>query len=155
MNVVGVKEKARELFMEFPDSVVVAIEADNTKEEETFTFTVINEKTRYALEVYKHEKGNPAKCLQGAQFAVTNSLGFTKVITTGADGIARLDNILYDDYTIREIKEAIAPIVTTFYCPLTAQVHDDEYGDMKKHKVYKYGKIEVTVYRAGNGDDEE
>lgn len=32
--------------------------------------------------------------------------------------------------TIREIKEAIAPIVTTFYCPLTAQVHDDEYGDM-------------------------
>lgn len=35
---------------------------------------------------------------------------------------------LYD--TIREIKEAIAPIVSTFYCPLTGQLHDDEYGEM-------------------------
>ena len=35
---------------------------------------------------------------------------------------------LYD--TLREIKEAVAPIVTTFYCPLTGQLHDDEYGDM-------------------------
>lgn len=32
--------------------------------------------------------------------------------------------------TIREIKEAIAPIVTTFYCPLSARIHDREYGDM-------------------------
>ncbi len=31
----------------------------------------------------------------------------------------------------------------------------DEYGKMKKHKVYKYGKIEVTVYRAENGDEED
>lgn len=35
---------------------------------------------------------------------------------------------LYD--TIREIKESIAPIITTFYCPLTGQLHDDEYGDI-------------------------
>lgn len=31
--------------------------------------------------------------------------------------------------TLREIKEANAPIVTTFYCPLTAQVYDDGYGE--------------------------
>ena len=31
---------------------------------------------------------------------------------------------------LRELKESIAPIVTTFYCPLTAQIHDDEYGEM-------------------------
>ena len=35
---------------------------------------------------------------------------------------------LYD--TLREIKESVAPIVTTFFCPLTGQLHDDEYGDM-------------------------
>lgn len=35
---------------------------------------------------------------------------------------------LYD--TIREMKEAIAPVVTTFYCPLTAEVYDSEYGEM-------------------------
>lgn len=34
---------------------------------------------------------------------------------------------LYD--TLREIKESIAPIVTTFYCPLTAEVYDEEYGE--------------------------
>ena len=77
---------------------------EDTGEEETFTFTVVNAKSKYALEVYKHEKGNPNKGLKGAEFAVTNSLGFTKVITTGADGIARLDDIVYDDYTIREVK---------------------------------------------------
>lgn len=31
----------------------------------------------------------------------------------------------------------------------------EEYGNLKKHKVYKYGKIEVTVYRSGNGDEED
>lgn len=31
----------------------------------------------------------------------------------------------------------------------------EEYGKMHRHKTYKYGKIEVTVYRAANGDDEE
>ena len=104
---------------------------EDTKEEETFTFTVINEKTRYALEVYKHEKGNPAKGLQGAQFAVTNSLGFTKVITTGADGIARLDNILYDDYTIREIK---AP--AGYY--LTDQTYTVKRTDLEHGTVLRY-----------------
>lgn len=32
--------------------------------------------------------------------------------------------------TIKEIKEALGPIVTTFYCPLSAKIHDREYGDM-------------------------
>jgi len=32
--------------------------------------------------------------------------------------------------TIKEIKEALGPIVTTFYCPLSARIYDREYGDM-------------------------
>ena len=35
---------------------------------------------------------------------------------------------LYDLLT--ELKEANAPIVTTFYCPLTGQIHDEEDGGM-------------------------
>ena len=35
---------------------------------------------------------------------------------------------LYDLLT--ELKEAEAPIVTTFYCPLTGQIHDEEDGGM-------------------------
>ena len=31
----------------------------------------------------------------------------------------------------------------------------ESFGDMFKHKTYKYGKIEVTVYRHGNGEDDE
>lgn len=31
---------------------------------------------------------------------------------------------------LTELKHANAPIVTTFYCPLTAQLHDNEYGEM-------------------------
>lgn len=34
--------------------------------------------------------------------------------------------------TIRELKEGIAPIVTTFYCPLKAEVVDEEYGDLNE-----------------------
>lgn len=75
-----------------------------TDEEKQFTYTVVNEKSKYALVIYKHEKGSADKGLRGAEFAVTNSLGFTRVITSGADGIARLDDLVYDDYTIREVK---------------------------------------------------
>lgn len=32
--------------------------------------------------------------------------------------------------TIQELKESIAPVVTTFYCPLTAKILDKEYGDL-------------------------
>lgn len=38
--------------------------------------------------------------------------------------------------TIQELKEGIAPVVTTFYCPLTAQIQDEEYGDL--HEVGDY-----------------
>ncbi len=31
---------------------------------------------------------------------------------------------------LTELKQANAPIVTTFYCPLSAQLHDNEYGEM-------------------------
>lgn len=32
--------------------------------------------------------------------------------------------------TIQELKESIAPVVTTFYCPLSARILDNEYGDL-------------------------
>lgn len=58
--------------------------------------------------------------------------------------------------TIREIKEAIAPIVTTFYCPLKAQVHDDEYGDMNDVGDYEIRaaqyEIEEALEREQNPD---
>lgn len=58
--------------------------------------------------------------------------------------------------TIRDIKEAIAPIVTTFYCPLTAQVHDDEYGDMNDVGDYEIRaaqyEIEEALEREQNPD---
>lgn len=50
--------------------------------------------------------------------------------------------------TIREIKEAIAPIVTTFYCPLTAQVHDDEYGDMNDVGDYEIRAAQYEIEEA-------
>lgn len=63
-------------------------------------------------------------------------------------------NYLYN--TIREIKEAIAHIVTTFYCPLTAQVHDDEYGDMNDVGDYEIRaaqyEIEEALEREQNPD---
>ena len=34
--------------------------------------------------------------------------------------------------TLRELKEANAPIVTTFYCPLSGQLNDGEYDDMSE-----------------------
>ena len=34
--------------------------------------------------------------------------------------------------TVRELKEANAPIITTFYCPLTGQLNDGEYDDMSE-----------------------
>lgn len=68
----------------------------------------------------------------------------------------QLDNKegLYD--TIREIKESLAPIVTTFYCPLSAQLHDDEYGDMNDvgndyMRQYMY-EIEEAVKRDQSPD---
>ena len=60
--------------------------------------------------------------------------------------------------TIKEIKEIIAPIVTTFYCPLTAQLHENEYGDMEDVgneylRQYMY-EIEEAVERDQSPDFE-
>ena len=60
--------------------------------------------------------------------------------------------------TIKEIKESIAPIVTTFYCPLTAQLHENEYGDMEDVgneylRQYMY-EIEEAVERDQSPDFE-
>lgn len=76
--------------------------ADTTEDAE-FTYTFINEKSVYSIEVFKYDEDQPDKGLAGAEFAFTDSRGYTKVVTTGPDGIARLEDVTYDDYTIREI----------------------------------------------------
>lgn len=75
----------------------------DTPVDEAFSHTFSNEKSRYALEIYKHDEADSQKALAGAEFAVTDSRGFTRVIRTGTDGIARLEDLRYDDYTIREV----------------------------------------------------
>lgn len=77
---------------------------ENTAEDAEFTYTFVNEKSVYSLEIYKHDSSDEAKALAGAEFAVTDSRGFTKTVVTGENGKARLDDLEYDDYTISEVK---------------------------------------------------
>ena len=77
---------------------------ENTAEDAEFTYTFVNEKSVYSLEIYKHDSNDEAKALAGAEFAVTDSRGFTKTVVTGENGKARLDDLEYDDYTISEVK---------------------------------------------------
>ncbi|MCI5481396.1 MAG: hypothetical protein MR416_09505 [Lachnospiraceae bacterium] len=74
-----------------------------TPEDYVFTYTFVNEKTCYDLEIYKYDAEQTDKALAGAEFTVTNSRGYSITIKTGPDGIARLEDIDYDDYTIREV----------------------------------------------------
>ena len=69
-----------------------------------FKYTFNNEKTSYSVEIYKHDSEDKQKKLAGAEFAVTDSRGFTKTVTTDASGKASITELPYDDYTIREIK---------------------------------------------------
>ena len=69
-----------------------------------FKYTFNNEKTSYSIEIHKHDSEDKQKKLAGAEFAVTDSRGFTKTVTTDASGKASITELLYDDYTIREIK---------------------------------------------------
>ena len=69
-----------------------------------FKYTFNNEKTSYSIEIHKHDSENKQKKLAGAEFAVTDSRGFTKTVTTDASGKASITELPYDDYTIREIK---------------------------------------------------
>ncbi len=69
-----------------------------------FIYTFNNEKTSYSIEIYKHDSEDKQKKLAGAEFAVTDSRGFTKTVTTDASGKASITGLPYDDYTIREIK---------------------------------------------------
>ena len=69
-----------------------------------FKYTFNNEKTSYSIEIHKHDSEDKQKKLAGAEFAVTDSRGFTKTVTTDASGKASIDGLSYDDYTIREIK---------------------------------------------------
>jgi len=72
--------------------------------------------------------------LEDVQVAVGAVTGASDEVKEELEGYILNDQIgskdeLYD--TIREIKESMAPIVTTFYCPLSAQLHENEYGDME------------------------
>ena len=69
-----------------------------------FKYTFNNEKTSYSIEIHKHDSEDKQKKLAGAEFAVTDSRGFTKTVTTDASGKASITELPYDDYTIREIK---------------------------------------------------
>lgn len=69
-----------------------------------FRYTFNNEKTSYSVEIHKHDSEDKQKKLAGAEFAVTDSRGFTKTVTTDASGKASITGLPYDDYTIREIK---------------------------------------------------
>ena len=69
-----------------------------------FKYTFNNEKTSYSIEIHKHDSEDKQKKLAGAEFAVTDSRGFTKTVTTDASGKASITGLPYDDYTIREIK---------------------------------------------------
>ncbi|WP_278320277.1 MSCRAMM family protein, partial [Clostridium thermobutyricum] len=42
--------------------------------------------------------------LEGAEFDVTGSNGFNKIVTTNKDGVASLDNLQWGTYTIKETK---------------------------------------------------
>lgn len=69
-----------------------------------FKYTFNNEKTSYSIEIHKHDSEDKQKKLAGAEFAVTDSRGFTKTVTTDASGKASITELPYADYTIREIK---------------------------------------------------
>ncbi len=69
-----------------------------------FKYTFNNEKSSYSIEIHKHDSEDKQKKLAGAEFAVTDSRGFTKTVTTDALGKASITELPYDDYTIREIK---------------------------------------------------
>ncbi len=69
-----------------------------------FKYTFNNEKTSYSVEIHKHDSEDKQKKLAGAEFAVTDSRGFTKTVTTDTSGKASITELPYDDYTIREIK---------------------------------------------------
>ena len=75
----------------------------DTPDDYEFSFVFRNEKSFYSLEVYKYDAEDKTIGLENAEFAVTDSRGFTKLIVTGSDGVARLDDLPYDDYTVREV----------------------------------------------------
>lgn len=86
---------------DFVREITVNAEQDSVGE---FKYTFNNEKTSYSIEIHKHDSEDKQKKLAGAEFAVTDSRGFTKTVTTDASGKASITELPYDDYTIREIK---------------------------------------------------
>lgn len=86
-----------------------SITAENAANTPSFTLTYRNTPSVYSLLIKKVEKdsGNAASSsslLSGAQFQVTNSNGFSKIVTTGENGMAVLENIPMGTYTVQEIK---------------------------------------------------
>ncbi|MGL5417338.1 MAG: SpaA isopeptide-forming pilin-related protein, partial [Clostridium sp.] len=50
---------------------------------------------------------NGTEKLQGAEFTVTGPNGFSKVVTTGKNGVASLDNLAWGTYTVKETKAPV------------------------------------------------
>jgi len=70
----------------------------------TVTCTYVNQQQLGAIEISKLSSKAAATPLAGAEFSITGANGYSATVTTGADGTACVDNLLFGDYVVTETK---------------------------------------------------
>ena len=121
------------------------------KDNETKTITVDNKIITGNVEVKKVDSEFPDMIIQGAQFGLFQGDKKIAEATTGADGIAKFENVKFGKYTLKEIKPAEGYQPTTKTWDVDIAEDGKTYHYDVQNNIIK-GKIQIVKVDGKNGE---
>ncbi len=134
-----IKEISAPAGYELSEEVLTASLTDVNKE--TLSLTFENEAIEIDLEIVKRDNDTD-ELLSGAEFELYKGNEYITTVTTDSDGIAIIENLAMDTYTLREV---VAPVGYSVYAE-DITLNLTNMGDERSLRVTVYNaKLEVTL----------
>lgn len=92
-----------------PNTIQVNVDTNG----KTYTVEMINEIIKGHIEVLKVDEEDPTNVLKGAVFGLFKGDVKIKEVTTGDNGIARFENLVFGNYQVKELKSPVGFLLNT------------------------------------------
>lgn len=92
-----------------PNAIQVNVDTNG----KTYTVEMVNEIIKGHIEVLKVDEEDPTNMLKGAVFGLFKDDVKIKEVTTGDNGIARFENLVFGNYKVKELKSPVGFLLNT------------------------------------------
>lgn len=92
-----------------PNTIQVNVDTNG----KTYTVEMVNEIIKGHIEVLKVDEEDPTNMLKGAVFGLFKDDVKIKEVTTGDNGIARFENLVFGNYKVKELKSPVGFLLNT------------------------------------------